>query len=121
MACNTGLSSSSDVVTVPAGATGASDIWPIVLLNLLSALKSLSNGEWLYLTAYAHGLTTRVRHHTLDPSQTGQGDDPIATTHKGPVMTYLAAVSNATSASPNGLGWFKVRIPMFMQHSADVV
>jgi len=28
-------------------------------------------------------------------------------------MTYLAAVSNATSASPNGLGWFKVRILMF--------
>jgi cellulase len=73
LACNAGLTSSPDVVTVPAGAT--------------------VTVEW---------------HHTLDPSQNGQGDDPISTTHKGPVMTYLAAVSNATTASPNGLGWFKI-------------
>ncbi|KAK0638774.1 glycoside hydrolase [Cercophora newfieldiana] len=35
-------------------------------------------------------------------------DHPIAKSHKGPVMAYLAKVDNAASASVNGLKWFKI-------------
>jgi cellulase len=35
-------------------------------------------------------------------------DNPIAKSHKGPVMAYLAKVDNAASTSINGLKWFKI-------------
>ncbi|PSN62551.1 hypothetical protein BS50DRAFT_603251 [Corynespora cassiicola Philippines] len=35
-------------------------------------------------------------------------DHPIAKSHKGPTIFYMAKVDNAASASPNGLKWFKV-------------
>jgi cellulase len=35
-------------------------------------------------------------------------DHPIAKSHKGPAIFYMAKVSNAASASPSGLQWFKV-------------
>ncbi|KAG9192143.1 lytic cellulose monooxygenase (C1-hydroxylating) [Alternaria panax] len=35
-------------------------------------------------------------------------DHPIATSHKGPAIFYMAKVSSAASASPSGLQWFKV-------------
>ncbi|KAK4156284.1 glycoside hydrolase [Chaetomidium leptoderma] len=38
----------------------------------------------------------------------GDPDNPIAPSHKGPVMAYLAKVDNAASASQSGLKWFKI-------------
>lgn len=35
-------------------------------------------------------------------------DHPIAKSHKGPTIFYLAKVDNAASASPGGQKWFKV-------------
>ncbi|AEO56016.1 glycoside hydrolase family 61 protein [Thermothelomyces thermophilus ATCC 42464] len=35
-------------------------------------------------------------------------DNPIAKSHKGPVMAYLAKVDNAATASKTGLKWFKI-------------
>ncbi|KAK3325831.1 glycoside hydrolase [Apodospora peruviana] len=35
-------------------------------------------------------------------------DNPIAKSHKGPVMAYLAKVDNAASTGTSGLKWFKV-------------
>ncbi|KAL2140262.1 hypothetical protein VTI28DRAFT_4017 [Corynascus sepedonium] len=35
-------------------------------------------------------------------------DNPIAPSHKGPVMAYLAKVDNAATASKTGLQWFKI-------------
>ncbi len=35
-------------------------------------------------------------------------DNPIAPSHKGPVMAYLAKVDNAATAPLNGLKWFKI-------------
>ena len=52
-----------------------------------------------------------LRHHTLTSKGTGDAADPIDPTHKGPIMTYLAAVTNATQTSTSGLKWFKVRQP----------
>ena len=42
------------------------------------------------------------------PQYNPDPDHPIAASHKGPVMAYLAKVDNAASASPNGLRWFKI-------------
>lgn len=35
-------------------------------------------------------------------------DNPIAKSHHGPVMAYLAKVDNATTASASGAKWFKI-------------
>ncbi|KIH86694.1 endoglucanase II [Sporothrix brasiliensis 5110] len=35
-------------------------------------------------------------------------DNPIAHSHKGPIMAYLAKVDSAASASQSGLKWFKI-------------
>ncbi|KAL2148722.1 hypothetical protein VTH82DRAFT_1869 [Thermothelomyces myriococcoides] len=38
----------------------------------------------------------------------GDPDNPIAPSHKGPVMAYLAKVDNAATAAKTGLQWFKI-------------
>ncbi|KAK4443304.1 family 61 putative glycoside hydrolase [Podospora aff. communis PSN243] len=38
----------------------------------------------------------------------GDPDHPIAASHKGPIMVYLAKVSNAASTGTSGLRWFKI-------------
>lgn len=38
----------------------------------------------------------------------GDHDNPIAHSHKGPVMAYLAKVDNAVTTGLNGLKWFKI-------------
>lgn len=35
-------------------------------------------------------------------------DNPIASSHKGPVMAYLAKVDNAATSAQTGLKWFKI-------------
>jgi cellulase len=42
------------------------------------------------------------------PQMANDPDHPIAKSHKGPTMFYMAKVDNAASAQPNGLKWFKV-------------
>ncbi|KAH8110666.1 glycoside hydrolase family 61 protein [Phellopilus nigrolimitatus] len=39
---------------------------------------------------------------------TGDPDDPIASSHKGPVISYLAAIPNATQSDVTDLKWFKI-------------
>ncbi|EON99293.1 putative glycoside hydrolase family 61 protein [Phaeoacremonium minimum UCRPA7] len=47
--------------------------------------------------------------HVIGGAQfAGDHDNPIAASHKGPVMAYLAKVDNAASASQTGLKWFKI-------------
>ncbi|KAL0577155.1 hypothetical protein V5O48_004831 [Marasmius crinis-equi] len=48
-------------------------------------------------------------HHGGNGASPGDGDDPIASSHKGPIITYLAKVSNAASTSVTGLQWFKIQ------------
>ncbi|KAF1973565.1 glycoside hydrolase family 61 protein-like protein [Bimuria novae-zelandiae CBS 107.79] len=38
----------------------------------------------------------------------GDEDNPIAASHKGPTIFYLAKVDNAATASGQGLKWFKI-------------
>jgi len=73
-ACNNGDSSSSTIITIPAGAkVGA--LWQHVIGGAQFA---------------------------NDP------DNPIASSHHGPIQAYLAKVSNAQTTPSTGLAWFKV-------------
>lgn len=48
--------------------------------------------------------------HVIGGAQrAGDPDHPIAKSHKGPVITYLAKVDNAATAQPSGLKWFKIQ------------
>jgi len=45
--------------------------------------------------------------HVIGGAQfAGDQDNPIAKSHKGPVMAYLAKVDNAASAGLTGLKWY---------------
>ncbi|KAF2198168.1 glycoside hydrolase family 61 protein-like protein [Delitschia confertaspora ATCC 74209] len=47
--------------------------------------------------------------HVIGGAQfANDADNPIAKSHKGPTIFYLAKVDNAATAQPNGLKWFKV-------------
>ena len=48
--------------------------------------------------------------HVIGGAQSpGDAENPIAKSHKGPIITYLASVDNAATASPSGLKWFKIQ------------
>jgi cellulase len=47
-------------------------------------------------------------HHTLAGAQSGDADEPIAASHHGPVITYLAKVNDPLSLNVSGLKWFKI-------------
>ncbi|CAE6421358.1 unnamed protein product [Rhizoctonia solani] len=51
---------------------------------------------------------THEWHHGLNGADASDGDDPIATSHLGPVMVYLAKVPDATQETVTGLQWFKI-------------
>ncbi|KAJ3940565.1 uncharacterized protein N0V96_009570 [Colletotrichum fioriniae] len=47
--------------------------------------------------------------HIIGGAQgTNDADNPIAASHKGPIVVYLAKVSNAASTGTAGLSWFKI-------------
>ncbi|KAG8903789.1 hypothetical protein FRC01_008991 [Tulasnella sp. 417] len=49
-----------------------------------------------------HGLNTNPGVDPSDPS------DPIDSSHKGPIMAYLAKVDSALTTTVTGLSWFKI-------------
>ncbi|KAH9936772.1 glycoside hydrolase family 61 protein [Epithele typhae] len=46
-------------------------------------------------------------HHTLNQAA-GDPSDPIDASHKGPLISYLAKIPDATQSSVTGLKWFKI-------------
>lgn len=46
--------------------------------------------------------------HNIGGPTAGDGDDPIAASHKGPIMVYMAKVDDASTNDGSGLSWFKV-------------
>ncbi|KAK1222208.1 hypothetical protein PQX77_014952 [Marasmius sp. AFHP31] len=46
--------------------------------------------------------------HDLNGPNPSNGDDPISPTHKGPILTYLARIPDATQSTVTGLQWFKI-------------
>ncbi|KAI0765557.1 glycoside hydrolase family 61 protein [Irpex lacteus] len=59
------------------------------------------------ITAPAGSTLTAEWHHTLN-QVAGDSQDPIDSSHKGPVITYLAKVPDATQSTVTGLQWFKI-------------
>ncbi|KAI0773543.1 glycoside hydrolase family 61 protein [Fomes fomentarius] len=55
----------------------------------------------------AGGQVTAEWHHMLYSVPNDQ-DDPIAASHHGPIISYLAKVSDATQSDVSGLKWFKI-------------
>ncbi|KAF5360683.1 hypothetical protein D9756_004867 [Leucocoprinus leucothites] len=47
-------------------------------------------------------------HHTLNGADPSDSADPIDSSHKGPVLAYLAKVPDATQSDVTGLKWFKI-------------
>ncbi|KAF7433712.1 hypothetical protein PC9H_005675 [Pleurotus ostreatus] len=56
----------------------------------------------------AGATVTAEWHHTLSGATPGDSADPIDASHKGPVISYLAKVNNATQTDVTGLKWFKI-------------
>ncbi|KAH8833368.1 glycoside hydrolase [Flagelloscypha sp. PMI_526] len=59
------------------------------------------------ITAPAGAQVTAQWHNTLT-SNTGDNPDPIDSSHKGPILTYLAKVDSALQTNITGLKWFKI-------------
>ncbi|KAG8816985.1 hypothetical protein FRC17_000105, partial [Serendipita sp. 399] len=53
-------------------------------------------------------VTAEFHHGLVDGPTPSDGDDPIAPSHKGPIMVYLAKVSSALQTTMTGLQWFKI-------------
>ncbi|KAF9454848.1 lytic polysaccharide monooxygenase [Macrolepiota fuliginosa MF-IS2] len=60
------------------------------------------------ITVPAGAQVTAEWHHTLDGAVSGDAADPIDSSHKGPVLAYLAKVPDALQTSVTGLQWFKI-------------
>ncbi|SJL01022.1 uncharacterized protein ARMOST_04338 [Armillaria ostoyae] len=60
------------------------------------------------ITVPAGSTVTAEWHHTLDGANSADSSDPIDSSHKGAVMSYLAKVDNATQTGVAGLAWFKI-------------
>ncbi|EJC98512.1 uncharacterized protein FOMMEDRAFT_187182 [Fomitiporia mediterranea MF3/22] len=60
------------------------------------------------ITVPAGATVTTEWHHTLDGADPSDPADPIDKSHKGPVMSYLAKIPNATQSDVTGLKWFKI-------------
>ncbi|KAI9068892.1 lytic polysaccharide monooxygenase [Trametes sanguinea] len=55
----------------------------------------------------AGATVTAEWHHTLN-QQPNDPADPIDASHKGPIISYLAKVPDATQSDVTGLQWFKI-------------
>ncbi|KAG6810318.1 hypothetical protein H0H92_012432 [Tricholoma furcatifolium] len=60
------------------------------------------------MTVPAGATVTTEWHHTLAGADPTDSSDPIDSSHKGPIMSYLAAIPNATQTDVTGLNWFKI-------------
>ncbi|ORY15888.1 glycoside hydrolase family 61 protein-like protein [Clohesyomyces aquaticus] len=89
--------------------------------NSNNPIQNVNDGSFACNSGYRSPVSTQVidvkagdkvgvkwGHVFGGPQMAGDKDNPIAPSHKGPVMFYLAKVDNAANAQPNGLKWFKV-------------
>ncbi|KIK70433.1 glycoside hydrolase family 61 protein [Collybiopsis luxurians FD-317 M1] len=60
------------------------------------------------ITVPAGAQVTTEWHHTLAGADPTDPADPIDSSHKGPVLAYLAAIPNALQSNVTGLKWFKI-------------
>ncbi|KIY66381.1 lytic polysaccharide monooxygenase [Cylindrobasidium torrendii FP15055 ss-10] len=60
------------------------------------------------ITVPAGSTLTAEWHHTLSGADSSDKADPIDPSHKGPIISYLAKVDDATQTDVTGLKWFKI-------------
>ncbi|GJE95940.1 glycoside hydrolase family 61 protein [Phanerochaete sordida] len=60
------------------------------------------------ITVPAGATVTAEWHHTLDGADPSDSADPVDPSHKGPVISYLAQIPDATQTDVTGLKWFKI-------------
>ncbi|KAG6861018.1 hypothetical protein C0995_004871 [Termitomyces sp. Mi166 len=60
------------------------------------------------ITVPAGATLTTEWHHSLSGADPSDPADPIDPSHKGPVISYLAAIPDATQSTVTGLKWFKI-------------
>ncbi|KAG5730705.1 putative endo-beta-1,4-glucanase D [Termitomyces sp. T112] len=60
------------------------------------------------ITVPAGASVTTEWHHALTGADPSDPADPIDSSHKGPIISYLAAIPNATQTTVTGLKWFKI-------------
>ncbi|KAG6873173.1 hypothetical protein C0995_002022 [Termitomyces sp. Mi166 len=60
------------------------------------------------ITVPAGATLTTEWHHTLSGAGPSDPADPIDPSHKGPGISYLAAIPDATQSTVTGLKWFKI-------------
>ncbi|KAF7290218.1 CBM1 domain-containing protein [Mycena indigotica] len=61
------------------------------------------------ITVPAGAQFTAEWHHTLNGADASDSQDPIDPSHKGPTITYMAAIPNAMQSTVTGLKWFKIQ------------
>ncbi|KAI0129665.1 glycoside hydrolase family 61 protein [Xylariales sp. AK1849] len=77
---------STDIICQKAGSTSA---------TVITVPAGATVGAWF-------------QHVLGGPQFSGDPDNPIAKSHKGPITAWLAKVDNAATASKTGLKWFKI-------------
>ncbi|KAG8929581.1 hypothetical protein FRC03_003238 [Tulasnella sp. 419] len=95
---NAGVDYGSDYLRIPPNNNPVTD----VLSSVMGCNVNGSVGKPKKATVAAGSTFTAEFHHE---SRTSQGIDP---SHKGATIAYLAKVSDATTASDQGLNWFKI-------------
>ncbi|THH21278.1 hypothetical protein EW146_g269 [Bondarzewia mesenterica] len=60
------------------------------------------------ITVPAGATLTTEWHHTFAGADPSDSADPIDTSHKDPIMSYLVKINNATQTDVTGLKWFKI-------------
>ncbi|KIM29923.1 carbohydrate-binding module family 1 protein [Serendipita vermifera MAFF 305830] len=86
------------------------------ITDVTSVYMSCNGGDNPLITPYptaivnipAGAQVTTEWHHGGNGADANDGDDPIATSHLGPIMAYLAKVDSALQTDTTNLKWFKV-------------
>ena len=76
------------------------------ILDVTSSLMTCKGGSPVSnFISVAAGSTIQLQWHHSDPVQSGDGDEPIAASHHGPIMIYMA---KADSSNGQGAVWTKI-------------
>ncbi|OAA63658.1 Glycoside hydrolase, family 61 [Niveomyces insectorum RCEF 264] len=93
------------------GVRAPSSDYPIMNVNdvAISCNKNIQHKDDTIITVPSGSKVGVWWGHVIGGAQgANDHDNPIAASHKGPIMVYLAQVDDAATAATTGLKWFKV-------------
>lgn len=106
------MSSASLQTTTPSKMSALQNLLAMLMaapLYLLSSLCPVLGFNSTHISLQELTKTVAGSSVTLEWHHEGRSSEAIDPTHKGPVLTYLAKVPDATTAtSPSSLNWFKM-------------